>query len=367
MHLSQRVGRPLVFVHSSDELYGADRILLEMISAVPRGTEVEVWLPTDQTQHQLCTELARRGVAYRHLDLPIMRRAYRQPRALLTLLGRVARLMLTLGRARPATVYCTTSAALLAAPAARLALVPRVVCHLQEVWSDRDRPVLSILARSCHSLVAVSTWAADAVGPRLRERTVVVPNATPEPAVRSSLADRTGPLSFVIASRWGPGKGHGTLLTAWDGLGHTTHRLTILGSPPERGEQVDVAALVAGLRRPETVSIVGEVTDPSPYLDAADVMLVPSDYPEGFGLVAIEAFARGRPVVASSAGGLVDVVSGGVDGWLYRPGDVTALTEILTGLDRGKVAAAGEKARASYEQRYTSAAYAERWRAALRA
>ncbi|RYZ25222.1 MAG: hypothetical protein EOP01_10615, partial [Propionibacteriaceae bacterium] len=41
---------PLVFVHSSDELYGADRMLLEMVEAAradPRVPGLEVWLPTD--------------------------------------------------------------------------------------------------------------------------------------------------------------------------------------------------------------------------------------------------------------------------------------------------------------------------------
>ena len=64
--------------------------------------------------------------------------------------------------------------------------------------------------------------------------------------------------------------------------------------------------------------------DPARYVDQADVVLVPSDRAEPFGLVAIEAFARGRPVVASAGGGLVDIVTDGQDGWLFEPCDVPA-------------------------------------------
>ncbi|HEY2200690.1 MAG TPA: hypothetical protein VGH56_02295, partial [Solirubrobacteraceae bacterium] len=84
---------PLIFIHSSDELYGADRMLLESIGALPadQDRDVEVWLPTDlpHVARPLCAELARRGVVVRHIDLPIVRRAYRTPLGLLRLLGRV--------------------------------------------------------------------------------------------------------------------------------------------------------------------------------------------------------------------------------------------------------------------------------------
>lgn len=51
---------------------------------------------------------------------------------------------------------------------------------------------------------------------------------------------------------------------------------------------------------------------------AADLFLCPSHY-EPFGLVLVEAFASGTPVVATCHGGPVDIVSPGVDGFLANP------------------------------------------------
>ena len=51
------------------------------------------------------------------------------------------------------------------------------------------------------------------------------------------------------------------------------------------------------------------------YYSAADVCVFPSYY-ESFGLVAVEAMASGRPVIASRVGGLVSIVTDGVDGYL---------------------------------------------------
>jgi glycosyltransferase involved in cell wall biosynthesis len=139
----------------------------------------------------------------------------------------------------------------------------------------------------------------------------------------------------------------------------------ILGGPPSSGEHTDVRRLVLGLSRPDSVAVVGEVGDPSPWLEAADVVLVPSDSPEPSGLVAIEALARARPVLASAGGGLLDIVTPDVNGWLFPAGDVDALATFLRELDRDRVTAAGARARESYEARFTEREFAERWRAVV--
>lgn len=59
------------------------------------------------------------------------------------------------------------------------------------------------------------------------------------------------------------------------------------------------------------------------------IALVPSLTAETFGIVAIEAMAMGRPVIASRIGGLADVVNDGETGFLVPPGDVASLTQAI--------------------------------------
>ena len=61
-----------------------------------------------------------------------------------------------------------------------------------------------------------------------------------------------------------------------------------------------------------------------PYYERAAIVVCPSRR-EGYGVVAREAMAHGRPVVAAAVGGLVDVVEDGVTGLLVPPGDPRAL------------------------------------------
>lgn len=365
---SSRALRRLVFLHSSDELYGADRMLLEMLASVAAEVEVEVWVPNDLEHppdaQSLCQELIRRGVTVRHVGLPILRRAYGTPRGALALLAKSGRLVRDLRKARPSAVYCTTSAAFLCAPLARLAGVRRAIGHVQEIWSSGDAKILSGPARACDTLLCISDAVAASLPAGLRRRTVVVSNGTLEPGRVTSLDGRVGPLSFLVASRWNGWKGHRTLLEAWNTAG-APGRLVVLGGPPLSGESIDVTALVADLDDPGSVSVIGEVADSSSSYEDADVVVVPSDQPEPFGLIAIEAFARGRPVIASAAGGLLEIVTPGRDGWLFPPKDAAALAELLSSLTRDDVEAAAVAARRTFDERFTAERFAEGWRKAV--
>ncbi len=276
----------------------------------------------------------------------------------------MVRLRRELRRVRPALVYCTTSATYLAAPVAASTRVPRRIGHVQELWSDADRKVLGTLARPFHSMLAISGPVAASLTAGLRERATVVLNGTPDPGPPASWPGADGPLQFLVASRWNGWKGHRTLLRAWNLL-EQPGELVVLGGPPPSGEAVDVPDLVRRLRHPDTVRLVGEVVDPHEHIAASDVVVVPSDAPEPFGLVAIEAFARGRPVVGSDAGGLADIIEHGRTGWLYPAGDAEALATLLGGLTHDQVAEAGRQARSAFESKFTAARFELDWISAL--
>src|SRR6185295_7269252 len=64
----------------------------------------------------------------------------------------------------------------------------------------------------------------------------------------------------------------------------------------------------------------------TPFLSIADVLLLPSES-ESFGLVALEAMACEVPVIATSIGGLPEVVEHEEDGFLLSVGDVAGMAD----------------------------------------
>ena len=98
-------------------------------------------------------------------------------------------------------------------------------------------------------------------------------------------------------------------------------RLLIVGEGPDlsRAEQL-IEQLGVGAH----VELVGEAQDVVGLLSVSDLFLLPS-LQESFGLSALEAMSCGVPVVASNVGGLSEVVTDGMTGFLHPPHDVEAM------------------------------------------
>jgi glycosyltransferase involved in cell wall biosynthesis len=72
------------------------------------------------------------------------------------------------------------------------------------------------------------------------------------------------------------------------------------------------------------------------YYKSADICVFPSRY-EPFGIVVLEAFASGKPVVASCVGGISETVSDGKNGILVKPNDPRALSNAIVKLSEDGV------------------------------
>lgn len=344
------VRRRCIVIHPSDEMYGADRVLLEVLRTAPSDLDVEVWLPTDvdYPERELSRALRDAGIRVRHLTLPIMRRAYLRPARLPGLGWRAVTTSLRLLAARPHLVYLNTAAAALAAPAAR-ASGARVVLHLHEHIDERSRAVVPFL-HFAHRIIAVSRAVADVLPAPLRARTRVVNNGFSAAAPRDLPGFADG-IRLVVASRWNAWKGHGVLLAAWNAMRRDDLHLTVLGDKPPSGEAIDVPALVAASPRPSTITIVGPTSDVRAHLDAAHVVVVPSILPDPLPTIAIEALGAGRALLASDGGGLREIA--GDSPLLVAPGDEAAWTRALEQLDEDAVRAAAGAARGRFEQLFS--------------
>lgn len=122
------------------------------------------------------------------------------------------------------------------------------------------------------------------------------------------------PLRLVAIGRMAQEKGFDVLLAA---LADVDAELDVFGV----GTEVLTGGRVRGHGARSRAEIAGA-------LAGAHALVVPSRR-EGLGIVALEAMAVGRPVIASRVGGLVETVEDGVDGILVPPDDPAALADAI--------------------------------------
>lgn len=140
-----------------------------------------------------------------------------------------------------------------------------------------------------------------------------------------------GPIVLALgAAAFDKGTVH--LVQAVAQLASQGHSVDLVIAGPILGE---FTAFLAGLPPSETtrIHVLGFVSEAEKrdLLAAADIVALPSRT-ESFGLVFLEAWANGKPVIGARAGAIPAVVSDGIDGILVDFGDVAALADAILAL-----------------------------------
>lgn len=178
------------------------------------------------------------------------------------------------------------------------------------------------------------------------ERIAVKPNFVEDPGRRSAAPSSSD--EVLYCGRLTAEKGISMLLDAWEAAGDTGLRLTIVGDGPLR-PQLQARRLprvtFTGFRPPE---------ETRRRMLTARALAFPSLWYEGQPLVILEALAAGLPVLTADLGGMRDIAATLAGVWRLTPGDTDSWTAALQKLDDVTVNEGGSRARALYEERFTT-------------
>lgn len=317
-----------------------------------RGVKVEIW--TVDRGHGLQASTVD-GLPVRYLPTPLPARNLWSVATFIARLPRAAaRWLVALHALRPHMlhVHCFGPNGIYALTLSRVFRLPLVLTsHGETFMDDHDvfahsallRRALRDACRTADTVTACSRMVATDLCERFGASDVrVIPNGVacvnaPLAGVRQGEAE--APV-VLAAGRLVPNKGFDLLLRA---VHATTSSPTvqIVGSGPE---QAALEALVAELGVEDRVDFLGRrsAEEVGSLMAQADVVVVPSRV-EAFGIVVLEAWAAGTPLVATVRGGPADIVTDGVDGTLVDPVDVPALARVIDGVlsdpDRAKAMA----------------------------
>jgi glycosyltransferase involved in cell wall biosynthesis len=197
------------------------------------------------------------------------------------------------------------------------------ICRSCELWSDVRSALLkrhgpSVLIAPSRAAAVEHEHLAWARG-RVRVLHPAVPLAPPRPTRRHP----AGPITFGFIGRLEQVKGVETLVRAFESLDVPDARLVLAGEGPLR----------AGLERdhPRGVELLGWVGPKGKdvFFDEIDCLVVPSEWREIAGLVALEARARRIPVIGSRVGGIPEMLAPESEPLLFRAGDERELADRL--------------------------------------
>jgi glycosyltransferase involved in cell wall biosynthesis len=374
----------ILFVHHSNDLYGADIILLETVRHLDRSRFKPLVILPQDSQHigRLAPRLAAANAEVIFLPLAVMRRKYFRP-------GRVARYLFELAAAihsirriildrKIHLVHTNTLAVTAGSFAARIVRVPHV-WHVHEILVD-PVPIRKLMhwlvARFAKVVVCISEAVKAHVlvdqpdaAPRIR----VIPNGM---NLARFLTESGSPA--LIRAQYGiptdaPLVGMIGKVTRWKGqLVFANAARLILASQPnahflavggvfdsEHFYMENFVNEVTRLGLQDRFHIVDYTPEVSGLLKTFDVFVLPSTSPEPFGLVLIEAMASAKAIVATAHGGPSEIITTGQTGVLVEPKSPEALADAVLDLlsDANQRANLGIAARRAALERFSIERY----------
>ena len=364
----------LLFVEHTGALGGAELSLLDIAEAHRESGTVALL-----EDGPFRDALERRGVTVRVIEAGASLRGVKKGSGLpgvsvLLAFGRAALRLRSAAHQRD-VLYANSPKSMLVSVMASIATRRRVVWHLRDIlgrehFSQMNIGLLTRIAnRRVARVIANSQATADAFIASGGHATLVrvvhngldaAPFDAVPPAAREAIRTGLGisASAFVIGSfsRLHPWKGQHVLLDAM-ALLPDAHAI-VVGGALFSGEAAYAAALSDRASRAPLsgrVHMLGARADVPELMSACDVIVHTSVLPEPFGRVLVEAMLARRPLVASDAGGVREVVRRDRTGLLVAPGDAAALAQAVTGLrdDPARSHAMVEAAAADARTRFT--------------
>jgi glycosyltransferase involved in cell wall biosynthesis len=321
---------------------GSDRSLFELVTHLPRDRYAPLAILREGDP--MAERYRDAGIPVEQLSLLAPRRAFAVGQFVgyaMAFWPAVFRIRTILRSNHVGIVHVNTLFNLQGAVAARLAGLP-LVWHVRESANDSraGRVMLAWPPRLATRVIANSSAVGEslmACGDRLR----VVPNGldlvryanfTDLGTLRADLDLGDGPVVSTIG-RIEPWKGQHVFVEAAESVlaAFPDAIFLVVGGPavnkPDYFEDLKAQVRKRGLV--DRIHFTGPRDDIPEILAASDLLVLPSATPEPFGRTLVEAMAAARPVVATNAGGPMEIVDDGVTGRLVTPGDADAMAEAI--------------------------------------
>jgi glycosyltransferase involved in cell wall biosynthesis len=352
----------ILLLHSSSDVYGASKIFLGTVQLLKKRNH-EVWVVLSE-DGPLVKKLASAGATVLMVRLGILRRKYFNPLGIInriaTLLRARKQLQELIRKEKIELVYSNTTGVLAGAFAARNCGV-RHIWHVHEIIENPfwlKQLLGHLMNRYAVGIIAVSeavkqSW--ESVLPA--ERITVIQNGIDyspylehEHTLTKELQLPTAAIVIGMVGRVHYWKGQSYFLKLAGQLHqkHPSLHFLLAGDAYPGYEYLyqEMQTQIETLQLSDVVHNLGFREDIPAVMQTIDLLLLPSQQPDPFPTVILEAMASAKPVIATQFGGAVEMIDAGITGDLMPADQVdTAVSVIESWLDKNRLQAAGEAGR----------------------
>ncbi|WP_129727569.1 glycosyltransferase family 4 protein [Ectobacillus funiculus] len=317
--------KKILFLHSSSELYGSDRSLLNLIKNIDRNRfGITVILPE---YGPLVDELKKiDNIEVLIKDIATLRRKHLSVKGLIeyttNFLNSLFYLINIIRKKKIDVVYTNTSVVFPGGIAAKL-LGRKSIWHIREIVANKfEATVVSRIVNLFSDIIIANSKATASAISQNEDKLKVVYNAiesTQKKIVNNRLTAKDE-IVIGMAGRINRWKGQKLFVDMAEKVlrENKTVQFVIAGDVYKGEDHIldDLKTYIKNKNLESKIKLLGQVQDMDSFYNNIDIFILPSIQPEPFGLVVLEAMERGIPVIATNHGGPVEIIENNVDGFL---------------------------------------------------
>ncbi|MGG5341710.1 glycosyltransferase family 4 protein [Enterococcus sp. AZ192] len=332
--------KSILFIHSSAELYGSDRSLLNMIKHLDKKKySCFVVLPTDGKLREELEKIE--GCSVSIYSYAVLRRKNLSFFGMLSYLKHTISslyfFMKYINKSKIDIVYTNTSVVFSGAITAKLKR-KKSIWHIREIISNPvERKIISTIVNLfSDKIICNSNATLNSITDK--KKGTVIHNVIDTDNIQIPSLKTSNKITIGMAGRINRWKGQKLFIDAANQIlvDYPDVKFVIAGDTFSGEEYIkeELLEYVRKINRTEQILFLGLVNNMNDFYGSIDIFVLPSIKPEPFGLVILEAMARKIPVIATKHGGPLEIIQDDENGFLvdYENSEelVSKMNELIT-------------------------------------
>lgn len=328
----------ILFLHSSAELYGSDRSLFNLINNLDKTKyKIFVLLPCEGPLVELIKGINNVDVVIE--KFAVLRRKnlnfigiIKYAKDLIKSIWFINKLI----KDNDINIVYTNTAVVFAGSISSKLMKKICIWHIREIISNKfERKVISKLVNSCSDIIIANSKATGNAITNDINKLRIVYNSIDISNINKRIVEKINGkvITVGMAGRINRWKGQKLFIEAAELVLREIpdSRFIIAGSAfkGEESLEKELEDYIDAKQLNDKIILLGQVDDMDYFYNQIDIFVLPSTQPEPFGLVILEAMARGIPVIATNHGGPIEIIENNENGYLVDYKNAHEMSEAI--------------------------------------